>query len=93
MSNSYSTKRDKIKKKCKLFLKVDHDSSDFILSNKKETGSANLHSSEYCNNLYNIKCNHCDKPIYELHAPLTCGCIICDCMCENWSKCPKITSK
>ena len=93
MSNCCSTKRDKNKKKCKLFLKVYEDSSDLILSNKIETTSNKLDTSEYYNNLYTLKCNHCDKPIYELHAPLSCGCIICDCMCENWTICPKIMSK
>ena len=93
MSNSCSTKRDKNKNKCKLFLKVYDDSSDYTLTNKIEPISENIHSLKYCNNLYTLRCNHCDKQIYELHAPLTCGCIICDCMCENWTICPKLISK
>ena len=90
MNNSSCTKKKRIKKKCKLFLQVDDNSSDHTLTNKLEPTSNKLHSSVYCNNLYALRCNHCDKPIYELHAPLTCGCVICDCMCEKWSICPKI---
>lgn len=38
-----------------------------------------------------MRCAHCEKEIREIHAPLTCGCVICDCMCPNWHLCPKDT--
>ena len=36
-----------------------------------------------------MECGHCGGGMEELHAPLTCGCVICNCMCPCWHDCPK----
>ena len=36
-----------------------------------------------------MQCGHCGGGMEELNAPLTCGCVICDCMCPCWHDCPK----
>ena len=36
-----------------------------------------------------IQCGHCGGGMEELHAPLTCGCAICNCLCPCWHDCPK----
>jgi hypothetical protein len=38
-----------------------------------------------------MQCAHCGGGLEELHAPLTCGCVICNCMCPCWHECPKGT--
>ena len=61
-----------------------------IVDDNSDNKCNNHCDNEYNTQEYNLKCSHCSKPITELHAPLTCGCIICNCLCPNWSQCPKM---
>ena len=59
-----------------------------IFADSLETGSPD-YVDPVTNLILGMQCAHCGGGLEELHAPLTCGCVICNCMCPCWHECPK----